>query len=78
MVARPMAAPPLALLLLPRPLEQFILREQAEDLLRAPGVLAADPPAVPYGAFLRMPSEIAHVLAARVARRLRGRTPHGA
>ncbi len=67
-----MPAQPLALLLLPRPLERFILREQAEDLLRAPGVLAADPPAVPYGAFLRLPSEIAHVVAGRVARRLVG------
>jgi hypothetical protein len=73
-----MAAQPLALLLLPRPLERFILREQAQDLLRAPGVVAADPPAVPYGAFLRTPSEVAHVLARRVARRLvRGLRRHG-
>ena len=28
----------------------FILRDQAEDLLRAPGVVAVEPPRVPYGA----------------------------
>lgn len=59
----------LALLLLPRPLEAFILRDQAEDLLRAPNVVAADPPAVPYGAVLRMPAAMAHVVAARTAKR---------
>jgi len=77
-VARLVDRRPLALLLLPRPLERFILREQAEDLLRAPGVLAADPPAVPYGAFLRLPGELAHVVAGRVARRLvAGLRSHG-
>ena len=55
----------LALLLLPRPLESFILRDQAQDLLAAPGVVAADPRAVPYGASLRLP----HVMADVVARR---------
>jgi hypothetical protein len=60
----------LALLLLPRPLESFILRDQAEDLLQAPGVVAADPPAVPYGASLRMPHVMAHVVARRTAKRL--------
>ncbi len=60
----------LALLLLPRPLESFILRDQAQDLLRAPGVVAADPPPVPYGAVLRMPQAMAHIVAARTAKRL--------
>ena len=46
---------PICVLLLPAPLESFILREQAEDLLRADGVIAADPPRMPYGAFARMP-----------------------
>jgi hypothetical protein len=50
---------------LPRPLESLLLRDQAEDLLTAPGVIAVDPPKVPYGALLRMPP----LLAARVARR---------
>jgi hypothetical protein len=60
----------LALLLLPRPLEGFILRDQARDLLRAPGVVAADPPAVPYGTVLRLPPAMAHVMAGRTAKRL--------
>ena len=60
----------LALLLLPRPLESFILRDQAQDLLRAPGVVAADPPAVPYGMVLRLPEVAAHLVAWRTARRL--------
>ena len=60
----------LALLLLPRPLESFILRDQAQDLLRAPGVVAADPPAVPYGTVLRLPEAIAHLVVRRTARRL--------
>jgi hypothetical protein len=60
----------LALLLLPRPLESFILRDQAQDLLRAPGVVAADPPPVPYGVVLRMPQAMAHIVAARTAKRL--------
>jgi hypothetical protein len=62
---------PLAVLLLPRPLEQFILRDQAEDLLTAPGVVAVDPPRIPYGAFGRLPQGVADGLAAGQARRLR-------
>ena len=46
--------PQLCVLLLPRELERFILRDQAEDLLRAPNVVAVDPPRVPYGAFGRL------------------------
>jgi hypothetical protein len=61
---------PIAVLLLPRTLEQFILREQAEDLLRAPGVVAIEPGRLPYGAFGRLPEPAAHALAARQARRL--------
>jgi hypothetical protein len=60
----------LCVLLLPAPLERFILRDQAEDLLRAQGVIAVDPPRVPYGAFLRVPLAIGDGLAARQARRL--------
>ena len=48
--------PPIAVLLLPRELEQFILRDQAEDLLTAPGVVAVEPARVPYGAYLRLPA----------------------
>jgi hypothetical protein len=61
---------PLCLLLLPRPLEGFILRDQAEDLLRAEGVVAVDPPRVPYGALARLPHRLGDVLAHGVARRL--------
>lgn len=62
--------PPLCVLLLPRELERFILRDQAEDLLRAPNVVAVDPPRLPYGAFGRMPAGVADALGARQARRL--------
>jgi hypothetical protein len=61
---------PLCLLLLPRPLEGFILRDQAEDLLRAEGVIAVEPPRVPYGALARLPHAIGEVLANGVAKRL--------
>jgi hypothetical protein len=65
----------LAVLLLPRTLEQFILRDQAEDLLRADGVVAVEPARIPYGAFGRIPAPIADALAARQARRLARRLP---
>ena len=64
-------APPIAVLLLPRALEQFILRDQAEDLLTAPGVVAVEPARVPYGAYLRLPASVADGLAATQARRLK-------
>ena len=61
---------PRALLLLPRPLEGFILADQARDLLRADGVVAADPPRIPYGAVARLPAPLRDRLARRTARRL--------
>jgi glycosyltransferase involved in cell wall biosynthesis len=61
---------PICVLLLPTPLESFILRDQAQDLLRADGVVAVDPPRMPYGAFLRMPGAVGDGVAARQARRL--------
>jgi hypothetical protein len=61
---------PLCLLLLPRPLEGFILRDQAEDLLRAEGVVAVDPPRIPYGATARVPHALGERMANRVAKRL--------
>jgi len=57
-------------LLLPAPLERFILRDQAEDLLRAPRVVALGPGRVPYGAYARLPAAAAARLAAFEARRL--------
>ncbi|MCW3041441.1 MAG: glycosyltransferase family 4 protein [Solirubrobacterales bacterium] len=61
---------PLCLLLMPRALEGFLLRDQAQDLLRAPGVVAVDPPSVPYGALGRLPGLLADLLASGQARRL--------
>src|SRR5436305_305646 len=61
----------LCVLLLPRALVQFILRDQAEDLLRAPGVVAIEPARVSYGAYLRMPTAVADGLALTQARRLK-------
>ncbi len=66
---------PVCLLLLPRPLDDFILRDQAEDLLRADGVVAADPPPVRYGVFSRLPGPLADRLARTTARRLLRRLP---
>ncbi len=62
--------PPLCVLLLPRERGSFVQREQAEDLLRAPGVVVADPPRMPYGVFGRLPEAITGALAAGQARRL--------
>jgi hypothetical protein len=61
---------PLCLLLLPRALDGFILRDQAEDLLRAPGVVAVDPPRIPYGALGRLPRTVADRIGAGQAKRL--------
>src|SRR4051812_21078552 len=61
----------IAVLLLPRTLEQFILREQAEDLLQASGVIAVEPPRIPYGALGRLPLGVADALGGNQARRLK-------
>jgi hypothetical protein len=63
--------PPIGVLLLPRTLEQFILRDQAEDLLSAPGVVAIEPARISYGAYLRLPAGVGDGLAATQARRLK-------
>ena len=63
--------PPIGVLLLPRTLEQFILRDQAEDLLTAPGVFAVEPARISYGAHLRLPASVGDGLAATQARRLK-------
>src|SRR3954453_10537506 len=63
--------PPIALLLAPRTVERFILYDQGQDLLRAPGVVAVEAPRVPYGALGRMPDWLGDSLAAVQARRLR-------
>ena len=66
-----MADRPLALLLIPRTLDSFILRDQAEDLLRAPEVIALDAPRPPYGAVGRLPAPLAARVATAQAARLR-------
>src|ERR1700759_392131 len=63
--------PNLCVLLLPRDLESFILRDQAEDLLTGPGVIAVEPARIPYGAYLRLPEAVGDGLAASQARRMR-------
>src|SRR3954452_17940196 len=63
--------PPIAVLLLPRTLESFILRDQAEDLLTAPGVVAVERARISYGAYLRLPASVGDGLAATQARRLK-------
>jgi hypothetical protein len=61
---------PLCLLLLPAKLEDFALRERAEDLLRVEGVVAVDPPAISYATLARLPLGLAQAMAGRVAKRL--------
>jgi hypothetical protein len=58
---------PACVLLLPRPLPEFLLRDQAEDLLRGPDVVAVDPPRPGYGAALRLPDAAASAVAGRQA-----------
>ena len=58
------------MLLLPEPLEAYSVRDQADDLLRADGVVAVDPPRMSYAKHSRLPGEIADALATLQARRL--------
>lgn len=58
---------PTCVLLLPRPLRQFILRDQAEDLLLGDDVVAVDPPRPGYGTALRLPEKAVGTVAARQA-----------
>jgi hypothetical protein len=60
----------LCVLLLPRRLEDFILRDQAQDLLDAENVVAVDPARVPYGAWGRLPEALGQALATKQAKRL--------
>lgn len=62
---------PVALLMLPRTLETFLHRDQAEDLLRAPGVYAVDAPRLPYGALARLPTSLGDGLGFRAGRRMK-------
>lgn len=59
---------PVCLLLLPRRLDGFILRDQAIDLLERDGVVAAGPPRLPYGVVARLPRPAAGLVAGLQAR----------
>lgn len=63
-----MSARPICLLLLPRKLEGFILRDQAEELLTVDGVIGAQPPRIPYGFVGRLPRPLAGAIAKLQAR----------
>ncbi len=65
------AAPRIALMLVPRTVERFILFDQGQDLIRAPGVVAVEAPRVPYGALGRLPDWLGDALASAQAKRLR-------
>jgi hypothetical protein len=60
----------LCVLLLPARLEASPVRDSAEDLLGAPGVVAVEPAAVGYGATGRLPELLRERIAAGQARRM--------
>ncbi|HEY4280437.1 MAG TPA: hypothetical protein VGM91_19600 [Conexibacter sp.] len=62
---------PLALLLLPVPLDQFAHADHARDLLRAPRVLALEPPRMPSRRLARLPASVGLGVGVRQARRLK-------
>lgn len=63
--------PPLLLLLLPCTLEQFSLRERAQELLSAPGAVAVEPARIPYRALSSLPPALAFAVGRRQAKRMR-------
>jgi hypothetical protein len=63
--------PPLLVLLLPCALEEFDLRERAEELLAAPGTLAVEPPRISYRVLGGLPPALAYAVARRQAKRMR-------
>ena len=65
------AGPPLLLLLLPSALEDFELRDRAQELLAAPGAVAVEPPRVSYRVLGGLPPAIAYGVARRQAKRMR-------
>ena len=65
------AGQPLLVLLLPAKLERFELGAVAEELLRAPGAIAVEPPVVPYRALGTLPASLAYHIARRQAKRMK-------
>ena len=64
-------APPIALLLVPRTVERFILYDQGQDLLRAPGSSGWTRRGCPTARLGRLPDWLGDALASAQARRLR-------
>jgi hypothetical protein len=62
---------PLAVLLLPERLEDFALVDHARDLLRAPRVIALEPPRVAWSRLAKLPEMLAVRIAVRSAKRLK-------
>jgi hypothetical protein len=62
---------PLLVLLLPTKLEEFALRERAEDLLRAPGVIAVEPPPISWRRLGGLPDVTLARIAKRQAKRMK-------
>ena len=57
-----MSPRPVCLLLLPRKLENFILRDQVQELLGVANVRQVEPRRIPYGLVGRLPSAISSVV----------------
>lgn len=62
---------PLAVLLLPQRLEEFALADHARDLLRAPRIVALEPPRVPWSRLAGLPAGFALRTGMRQAKRLK-------
>jgi hypothetical protein len=63
---------PAPVLLLPRPVDQFVLGDHAQELIDTAGASVALPGRVPYGALLRARGPARTPLVAAIARELRG------
>lgn len=63
------------LLLLPRPIDQFLLSEHAHDLVRRGDGAVALPGRVPYGAIIRAPGPLQGVAASAIARSIARQVP---
>lgn len=65
-------------LLLPRPVDQFVLGDHAQQLIEAAGAGVALPGRVPYGALLRARGPLRAAVATRIAAELRAQIDRGA
>ena len=67
----PLTDEPLLVLLLPTNLEEFELRERAGDLLRAPGVIAVEPPPISWRRLGSLPDATLARIAKRQVKRMK-------